>query len=140
MSKLEAQDTAWEDLASIFQGNGAAEPKSTRPSDAPEQDRQCWQEVLDHWLHEWAQNPSRLEDEGIVAPSAQIIQLASQVAEDLRDAGLPGPHRVAATGDGGIVFVRQVGPLSSTLEVDADGSIELAIFRDTRLVSRQRLR
>jgi hypothetical protein len=140
MSKLEAHDTAWTDLATVLESNGAAKRKSSHPSNDTEQERQRWQEVLDHWLMEWAQDPTRLEDEGIVAPAADIIQLASQIASDLRDAGVPGPHRVAATGDGGIVFVRQVGPLVSTLEIEANGSIELAVFRDARLVSRQRLR
>ncbi len=81
-----------------------------------------------------------MEDEGIVPPSADILQLACQLARDLGDAGVPGPQRVAATGEGGIVFARQAGPLLSTLEVGADGSIELAVFRDSHLVSRQRLR
>jgi hypothetical protein len=140
MSRLEAHDTPWADFATIIQGNGAAEPKATCPVNRSEQERQRWQAVLDRWLLKWAQDPSRLEDEGVVPPSADILQLACQLAGDLRDAGAPGPQRVAATGDGGIVFVRQVGPSLSTLEVGADGSIELTVFRDSRLLSRQRLR
>ena len=140
MSKLEAQDTAWADLANVLQCNGAAKPTSARLANNLEQERQEWQAVLDHWLLKWAQDPSVLEDDGIVPPSGEIIQLACQVAGELRDAGVPGPQGVSATGDGGIVFVRQAGPLFSSLEVDADGSIELSVFRDSRLVSRQRLR
>lgn len=140
MSGLEAQDTAWADLANVLQWNGVAKPISARRAKNPEQERQQWQAVLDHWLLEWAQDPSRLEDEGTVVPSGDILRLACQVASELRDAGVPSPQRVAATGDGGIVFVRQADALLSTLEIDADGSIELTVFRDSRLVSRQRLR
>src|SRR5207302_11422977 len=99
MSQLEVHDTAWADLAGALQGNGATQPKSARALIDREQERQRWQDAIDHWRHKWAQNPNWLEDEGIVAPSGDIIQLASQVAGDLRDAGVPGPHRVAATGD-----------------------------------------
>ena len=140
MSRLETPETTWSGVATVLQGNGVAQAGSAHLMHNPEQERQRWQMMLDHWLREWAQDTSRLEDEGIIAPSAETIQLACQVAGELRDAGVPGPTRVAATGDGGIVFVRQVGRLLSTLEGDADGSIELTVFRDSRLVSRQRLR
>src|SRR5262245_46661311 len=136
MSRLEAHESAWPDLATILQRNGAAEPKAVlHPVPNREQERQRWQAALDDWLLKWAQNPSALEDEGITRPSANTLQFACQVARELRDAGVPGPQRVAATGDGGIVFVRQVGPSLSTLEIEADGSVELVIFRDSHLVS-----
>ena len=133
-------DTVWADLVNVLQGNGAAERKWAGAGNDPEQERQRWQAVLDDWLLQWAQEPSVLEDDGIVPPTEEIIQLACQLAKKLRDAGVSGPHGISATGDGGIVFVCQEGPLFSSLEIDADRSIELAIFRDSRLVSRQRLR
>lgn len=80
-----------------------------------------------------------MEDDGIIPPTRETVQRAAEVARELCAAGLPVPQRVAATGDGGIVFARQEGVYFSNIEIAADGSVELTVFRESRLVSRQRL-
>src|SRR5260370_32530779 len=97
MSKLEAQDTAWADLANVLQCNGAAKPTSARLANNLEQERQQWQAVLDHWLLKWAREPSVLEDDGIEPASAERIQLACQGGRELRDSGGPCPQRDTPT-------------------------------------------
>ena len=139
MSRLETSKATWADLKGLSQKNGADRQTVTAAGARSEHDRDAWQAVIDHSLHDWEKDPSALEDEGAVAPSADVMQRACRVARQLCDAGLPPPHRVAATGDGGIVFARQEGPLLSTLEIDADGSVELAVFRNARLVTREHL-
>ena len=140
MNKAETYDPIWADLRDLLQGSGATGPRSSDPTHQAEQERKRWQAVIDDSLDKWSRDPSQLEDDGIIAPTVKTVELASQLARELTDAGVPGPQRVAATGDGGIIFVRQTGSFLSTLEIDAEGSIELVVFRDSRLVSRQQLR
>ena len=108
-------------------------------SDGPAE-RGGWQAVIEGQLAEWEKDPSVLEDEGIEPPTRETLQLAAQIARDLCAAGLPAPQRVSSTGDGGIVFTRQEGPLFSTIEVASDRSVELIVLKDYRVVSRRRLR
>jgi len=100
----------------------------------------AWLQVIDGQLADWAKDPHRLEDDGVEPPSGEIVRVAIVIAIELRDADFPAPSRVAATGDGGIVFARQEGPLLSTIEVAADGTVELVVLKDARLLSRRRLR
>ena len=139
MSRIEVPGNIWANICTVLEDNGVADTKDAHPIPSAELERQRWQYVIDHYLLKWAKNPTELEDEGIIPPSEEVIQRSCQVAGELREAGLPGPDRVAATGDGGIVFVRQTGPLLSSLEVAADGSVEVTFFRDCHLVSRERL-
>lgn len=139
MNKLKTPGVPWTDLSHVLQGNGTPGPGATScGTTSPE--HAAWQRMIDQYLLPWAADTAALTDEEVVPPSDETLRLACQVAENLRDAGVPAPHRVAATGDGGIVFARQAGASLSTLEIDADGSVELAEFHDARLVSRQRLR
>jgi hypothetical protein len=140
MSRLEVQNDVWANVGTVLEGNGVSEQKAAQRVANAEQERQRWQSVIDHYLLMWAQDATELEDEGIIPPSKGVIRRSCQVAGELREAGLPGPDRVAATGDGGIVFVRQTGSVLSSLEIAADGSVEVTVFRDCHLESRQRLR
>lgn len=103
------------------------------------QNRMEWDNVIDDQLTWWGINPSQLEDDGIDAPSREIIGLACRVAYAMRDGDTPPPLRVVPDGDGGIVFERKDGPTFQTIEIAKDGSIEMFTFENSRLVSRQRV-
>lgn len=104
--------------------------------------REQWEEIIDSKLIEWGKDPSALADpgEGIVAPSLQSIKIASEVAQSARDAGWPPPTRVVPDGEGGIAFERQSGGVFESLEVTANGIVELLKFIDCRLVDRISMR
>jgi hypothetical protein len=101
--------------------------------------RKDWQAVISGPLAEWEKDPRRLDDDGIVGPSRETLQRVADLARELCALGLAAPQRVAATGDGGVVLARQEGAFFSNIEVMGDGSAELTVYRDSRLVSRQRL-
>lgn len=107
-----------------------------------EREREGWQRIIYDYLVEWGRNPSQLEDEGIVAPSVEIIGRASEVAMELRDAltPCPAPLRVVADGEGGIAFEFRLGTLFASLNIGADGLVELVTFDNCRLKSRVSLR
>ncbi len=138
MSLIETPAT-WVDLVGPLQFNGAAGQKSAHPAAASSRNSSDWQTIINGPLKEWGQDPSQLEDDGIEPPTRESVQRAADVARNLSAAGLPAPQRVAATGEGGIVFARQEGAYFSNIEVAADGSVELTVFRESKLVSRQRL-
>ena len=136
MTRLAASEPAWAQITdSLSPSNGGG-----MPPNGSSVERDGWQVIIDGRLAEWEKNPDVLEDEGVTPPSAATIQLAIQTARKLRDAGLPAPQRTAATGDGGITFARQEGPLLSTIEVAPDGTVELVVLRDCQLLSRHPLR
>lgn len=133
-------EAPWAQFAGPLAANAVARPEAAQPHNGSSTECERWRAVVGSRLAEWQENPAVLEDEAVEAPRLEIIQWAAQVAMDLRAAGLPAPQRVAATGDGGIVFVRQEGPVCSTIEVASDRSVELVVVEDSRLVSRRRLR
>jgi hypothetical protein len=102
--------------------------------------REDWQNVIDKQLIEWGQDPDQLQDDGLTAPSRDIIGLACQLAVMYRDSGMPSPLRAVPNGSGGIVFERKDGATFETLEIRADGSVEVAAFKNSRLRYRRRLR
>lgn len=102
------------------------------------ENRRAWSNIIDRKLIEWGRDPTPLEDEDVVPPSSEAIKVASDRAMALRDEGIEAPKRVVPNGDGGIVFERWAGPVSETIEVFEDGSIEYCCYRGTRLTHRQR--
>ncbi len=140
MNPIATSETGWGQLVQTLPPYGAVGSKSVPGANGAPALREGWQAIIDGPLAEWDSNPETLEDEGVEAPPIEIIQLAAQVAGDLRDAGWPAPQRVAATGDGGIVFARQEGPLFSTIEVASDRSVELVVVENAKLVARRRLK
>ncbi len=129
----------WADLRGPVSINGASGQGATVATGQAPQISKDWQAVVSGRLAEWERNPRQLEDDGIVAPSRETVHRAADIARELCALGLAAPQRVAATGDGGIVFARQEGAFFSNIEVMGDGSAELTVYRDSRLVSRQRL-
>jgi hypothetical protein len=140
MSRIEASGKAWADLQGPVHMNGAARPDATVvATEKCSQISKDWKEIISGPLAEWDKDREQLEDDDIVAPSRETLQRAVDIARELCALGLAAPQRVAATGDGSIVFARQEGAVFSNIDVMADGSAELTVFRDSRLVSRQRL-
>src|SRR5712692_733759 len=56
--------------------------------------REKWQEFIDNQLIEWGRDPSQLDEEGTQTPSKETIQLAMDLAGNLRKRGLPAPTRI----------------------------------------------
>jgi hypothetical protein len=104
-----------------------------------EAERVPWQELMEKQLSSWARNPEQLGDEGIVAPSGGMVQLAIDVARVLRDQSVEVPDRVVPNGDGGVVFRWRSGDFTWSLELDADGSMETSLMEHDSLVCRHSL-
>lgn len=104
-----------------------------------EQSKEGWQRIINSFLCVWCENPSILEDDEFVPPSAAVIHRAIDVARDFREKGLAPPLRVVPDGDGGLSFERREGNLSQSLDVLKDGTVELLTFVDCKLVNRQLL-
>ena len=103
---------------------------------AEEKNREGWERMINSFLIPWGQDPSLLDDDEYAPPSAQIIQLAAQVAMKFRDAGAPAPLRVIPDGEGGMSFERQDGKLFESLNISSEAEIELCVFVDCREVGR----
>ena len=58
---------------------------------------------------------------------------------ELRDAGCAAPFCVVPDGEGGIAFERRSGDFFHSLEILADGWIELSTFKNCRLQSKLRI-
>ena len=57
----------------------------------------------------------------------------------LRDAGWAAPLRVVPDGDGGIAFEHRAGECFESLELTADGQVELIRFLKSKVMQRQQL-
>jgi hypothetical protein len=90
-------------------------------------------------LIDWSRDPSRLEDDGIEAPSQSVLSRAYDVALALRLHDFLPFDRVVPTGDGGIAFASETDDELVSLEIDADGTMELFHFRGPELAFRTRL-
>jgi hypothetical protein len=139
MSRIETSGATWADLRGPVSVNGASSQGATAATGKSPQISKDWQAVISGPLAEWEKDPRRLDDDGIVGPSRETLQRVADLARELCALGLAAPQRVAATGDGGVVLARQEGAFFSNIEVMGDGSAELTVYRDSRLVSRQRL-
>ncbi|MFM9959928.1 MAG: hypothetical protein ACKV2Q_01740 [Planctomycetaceae bacterium] len=134
MSQIETQESVLDEIEILLKDQRMA----SGLAGVRREQRDGWQTILEKWLWNWDRDPSQLEDEGISAPSAETIHRACEMALSLRDTGLLAPQRVAATGDGGIVLAWEKGLALSTLEVDADGTIEVVNFENAQVVSQHR--
>ena len=98
----------------------------------------AWRTVLDQFA-DWQRDPDQLADEGVEAPTSDVLAVANEVAEVLRDTGVEAPQHVVPNGDGGIVFRWRSGPQVLSLELDGDGSVESYLLRGGKLVWRHAL-
>lgn len=139
MSTLEARYTLREDIAPFIPTGGADDRSLATIPQNREENRSGWQDVIDRYLVEWGRTMADLEDDGLIPPTRQAIDLASHLAMLFRDRGTPPPMRVVPNGDGGICFERWHGECFQTIEIRADMSVELITYKDAQLVSRHRL-
>ena len=99
----------------------------------------AWQDLMDKQFSSWASDPEQLGDDGIEAPSVEIVRLARDVATVLREQNVESPDRVVPNGDGGIVFRWRFGDFTWSLEVEADGSLESSLMEHDSLLCRHSL-
>lgn len=123
----------WQESA---HGRHEPEPRATQKTAGVDDD---WGRIIDNKLIEWGRDPSRLDEEGTVAPTKQTIQFAIALASWLRNQGFPAPTRVVPDAHGGIVFEVQEQNLEETLRLSADLGLEYCAFDNGRLVHRQEL-
>jgi hypothetical protein len=97
----------------------------------------AWRAIL-KTLHDWAQDPATLEDEGLDAPARETIRAAISLAEWCQREGTPPPDQVLCDPNGGIVFRRHEGENSEELHLSEDG-LEYRVFDGTRVVERRRI-
>lgn len=113
------------------------DPTATISSSDPA-DLQAWNVVLSKLL-EWREDPDVLSDEDIVPPSRGILETAYHLALRMRDCRAPGPLRVVPDGEGGVVFERREGDVFETMNVEANGRIEMLTYYASQLTSRNLL-
>ena len=97
---------------------------------------EAW-DLIDKQLIEWGCDPSQLDEEGTVTPSADTIQLAIQLATALSRQDGAAPTRVVPDAHGGIVFELQGKSVFESVHVLPDGSVEHRLFKNHRLVHRE---
>jgi hypothetical protein len=103
-----------------------------------ERNRIAWQDIIDRKLIEWFMHPEMFEDDGLVAPSRQIISEACKSIKKMSKE-IPAPISVVSNGDGGIVFEWRDGHIFETIEIYADGLKEYCLFVNSRLRQRNHL-
>ncbi|HET6883904.1 MAG TPA: hypothetical protein VFI31_27365 [Pirellulales bacterium] len=102
-------------------------------------ERSEWQRI-EALLSKWSQKQPLRDEDGVEWPSPALVEVALNLARSLEGQALHPPSRVVPNGEGGVVFEFQREHQLQTMEVDADGSIELCRFEDSQLVDRSRIR
>jgi hypothetical protein len=102
-------------------------------------DHRSWNDLIDGRLAEWERQPELLDDEGVEPPSGDIIRLAIGLAQFLRDRHVPPPERVVPDANGGLAFEWLKGPVSESIEISDDGSVEYLRFEEGRLTTSEAL-
>lgn len=97
----------------------------------------AWQRLIDERLIEWGRHPEQFEDDGLKAPTADVLVKACDFVAFCRDHDIDPPLRAAPDGSGGIVFEWKLLPFFYTVEIRASGNAELVIFENNKLMARQ---
>lgn len=116
-----------------------AEHTAADATSRADEDRAGWQRVIDGVLHEWEARRQLVDEDGIEWPAPAIVAIARKLASSLQSQEMRPPKRAVPSGEGGIVFEWQHEQELQTMEIEADGSIELCCFSETKLTSRSRL-
>lgn len=116
----------------VFQPNPIADDGKA-PAGSDLQSR--WLTVMTQ-LANWKSDPERLEDEGVLAPSAALVAVAENVAEILCRDSVDPPDVLLTNGDGGIVFRWRLPGRTWSIEMDIDGSIESSLLAGSQLLWR----
>lgn len=135
MKLLELPHTLSEKIDRLLQPILASGPVN---GSAGEHQHNGWQTVVEQ-LRRWTHDPRQLDDEGVEAPTSEVLAMAAAVAEVLRDAGVEPPDKLVPNGDGGIVFRWRSGQRAWSIELDSDGSLESYLLQQGKLVWRHSL-
>lgn len=92
-----------------------------------------WDKTL-RQLKSWMGDQDNLADEDLVPPSDETIEQATKLVKRLRDSSFVSPMAVVPDGEGGIMFEWRILNVFKSLEVSADGTVELLTFVDCNLV------
>lgn len=115
---------------------GAAQEDSLACDDTQRAvNRELWDKVIDDHLIEWGRHPERLEEDDLIPPTAQAIQVAGRLAQKLRDSGALPPKRVVPDRDGGLALERWEGEHTVTIMVSANGAVEILQWHGSRIVA-----
>lgn len=107
--------------------------ESPATNEPPAAWRQRWQGHIDHSLIEWGWDPSLVEDDGIDAPSRDVLSVAIRFAQEMMRSGEAPPTRVVPDPNGGIVFEREGDRSLESIRISAEG-LEYCRFENARLV------
>ena len=83
----------------------------------------AWESILDR-MTAWTQDPGSLEDEGVRAPSARVLQQAGDFARELHLRRIEAPAVVVPNGDGGLILRWRDGQAQWSIEFEEDGFVE----------------
>lgn len=120
----------------LFETASVRQPDLTEKENS-ERNRQAWDDLISYRLVEWGRNPSALADEDFEPPAIEVINLACRLASEMMNVGWLPPTMVAPDGEGGVSFELIVGKFSQSLNISADGTVELLTFDDCRLITRE---
>jgi len=93
-----------------------------------------WNAIVDQ-LSVWGQDPSVVDEDGLVFPSAQSCAAAGKLVICIKEQGWSLPTGVIIDGDGGVVFENKQGLSYQRFEIDELGRIVLFSFHDCQLRS-----
>ena len=101
--------------------------------------RQAWKDIIDHQLIEWGRDPEQLADDGVAAPSREVVRLAIAFAKQMQNQDFQPAQRVVPDANGGIVFERRESDVVEVIHIWDDGMTEYQLFRGLDLVERHEL-
>jgi len=111
-----------------------SEVLATTASDK-EQLAERWNAIVDQ-LSVWGQDPSVVDEDGLVFPSGQSCAAACNLIIYMKEQGWSLPTGVIIDGEGGIVFENKQDPSYQRFEIDEVGFIVLSTFHNCKLSSR----
>ncbi len=135
MKLLELPHTLSEKIGRLLQPILAIGPVT---GSAGGDEHNAWETVVEQ-LRRWTGDPRQLSDEGVEAPTSEVLATAAAMADVLRDAGVEPPDHLIPNGDGGIVFRWRSGQRAWSIELDSDGSLESYLLQQGKLVWRHSL-
>ncbi len=124
----------------LGEGNGKPVLFESLKSISTDEGRNAWQRLIDDELIEWGRHPEQFEDDGYTAPRADNLVRATEFIAFCRDHGVAPPLRMAPDGEGGVVFEwKNNPPYHVTMEINAEGRMEMLVFLNCNLVTRERI-
>ena len=121
-------------------GTGAVSDDALlRPAAETQAWKEAWRRVIDDKLIEWGLHPKALEEDDLIAPTTRAVQVAGEIAIEMRNAGEPAPKRVVPDRDGSIAFERWEGNETVTIMVSEDGAIEVLRWIGSKIIASQQI-